>query len=1239
MLKLLNRLYFSLFLISLLSFSLNKTHAEVINCDEVVKNVLTSWRSSDRFIPGGIIRQQAETFIASSLRRDLAQCSMVDAEASLLRLKDELKIDKGVAENLYKIQKITQLCMKGECPFEKDRISPLAREEDRILHFPVGEKLEALLSAFPDAPSLEQQVPGSYVFRRDLLAQESVSSPIKNDHYAFTIGSVFFNEGMHASHKVVMENLSRGSNDWPFMVSYGQDQVIDMLENLRFQDWEVEALKRRVTTKWKADPAFWTWLRQWRFTGDIDGLAPGTISFPNLPALYVTTDPISALIVESKINPIMSSYTKWMTNVVRIIIAKKGIKSLQEAGTRRVLTGTLSALTALFAGVEGTSNVYAAELLGKYSYGTTPHSGIMMFHPNEESGFETILEHVIGEALMLPDTYNIMDGITKAIRAGGGEKVFMVRQDSNIYNLDSDEALSTEDTVRAIHDLWVDLGRPANDHAVTNDLNEYSLQVLADEEGDKVSMVSIGGGIATGSGPSHGNYVYKLVEFEVYEGQGADRKLVRKVYPVKVANGAKSTEPGKKDIYRYFSPDGKKMLRDLKVLAGSPAPEGATLLTRSLVRGGKRVLTSSSPDQMHSYIFDQVAQLPAEYQELTRKTSEGRRIPVTRSLLNSESKLYPVDSSAELAAIREKAIQETIPPEEFRVLVIFGSFDPVTDEGHIRMAYRLSALYRDQSNPLGFNKILFVPARDEPAHDKEYRLKALARINVLKRKLKNFHKAELETLASRKSKLEHALPEIEVWDGEVNYTGVQPPYTYDTLKAISRQYPGARLMSSMGEDTFYTIGRSEKPWKDADKLLNEFDWIVVKRAAKHGDAAFEADKIDTMKMMSAFTKKPYRLISPSGSQVRFLDLKLAAVSSTQIRDFYDNLGIAFRSHITDPQETFLVRSQRPTEKNKLDGTLAVQGTHKTIDYILSMVKATRRINNAVITGSGDAHFKEEKIYPHLNEGEFFTMNFPMHGEINTEGPGGDAWIEELEAIIPRSSQLRIPAHELVFKEGDAEWKAKHSGVLRPEWKLADFDWAQHEAKITDPNSVLRFDKQGPGSYDVFVNPRYYEYLEKIDPYRILPHFHSAWATDYCVYSVVKGELLRGFRSIVVIDTIAGVFPRQSADRIRELKALGAQFITTKDFTSIVTKLETIQNGGKKVTWSDTLNALADWEATQGELTNNWLVKLLAKYPPLKPEEGPGAPGEVLFQRDGMQHALPKQEGLSTELPCDTALKV
>jgi nicotinate-nucleotide adenylyltransferase len=103
---------------------------------------------------------------------------------------------------------------------------------------------------------------------------------------------------------------------------------------------------------------------------------------------------------------------------------------------------------------------------------------------------------------------------------------------------------------------------------------------------------------------------------------------------------------------------------------------------------------------------------------------------------------------------------------------------------------------------------------------------------------------------------------------EVNRGG--PSYTVDTLDAIHASYPDAELTFIVGADAARTLAE----WRDPEKLLELADLAV---AARSGSSENELQH--TVARLAAGT----RAASPASAKLRFLDMPLVEISSSQAR--------------------------------------------------------------------------------------------------------------------------------------------------------------------------------------------------------------------------------------------------------------------------------------------------------------------------------------------------------------------
>ena len=1111
---------------------LSWNYAEAKSCAEpqkVVENILSQWRSHDRFIDGGTLREEAELYIQIKLRKELVECSQeqIVAQFNKQELKDQWGLTLGDAENILKIRRLTIHTLAGRRPFVQVQ-GPVRGFQDEIMGL-TQDDLNRVLSntKLPVEKRTSQKKTKIYFsYVADKLKKIAMKSAIDNDFYAFTVAAMWFNEGMHENKIAVFENSSRGDDRYPFLVASGQDQVLDLLENLRFTRWEIEAIRRRVEMRLKVNPKFWDWLANWRFDGTVRMVQPGAVVFTKTPIAQIIVNPASGIIAESLINPWMSFMTNMQTTAVRDVLAKGPIKIISEGGTRRLVTGHLTAITAMAGGADMTSNVLISELTDSNTYGTVNHAFMSSF-PSEMEAVEAYAKYTLNPTLFLPDTVNLSDGIRTAIR-GAGPKYDDFRQDSNIVKPDG-TALNTEQSVEELRLQVRALGRESKG-IVTNDLTEKSLAELAKMK-DPVQVASMGGAFATSSiGVAHGNFVYKLIEMR-------DANTGQVQYPIKISNGAKSTEPGEKDLYRVYNNKTRQAVYDLKVKAGSPLQLEKGFTAQSmLVTGmsnGKKQIERLSLKAQAAATFGQIGEMAAELFDLKQtQTSLG-------------AKNYKIVSSGELDAIREQAKVAVLPKKQNRILVFPGSFDPITAEGHVASAARVNELFKNSANPEGFSKIIFIPTGEHPVHGRRYALSGQARIEQLRRRI-------------------HTLPHAEIYEGEVNQGG---DYTINSLRKIQEQNPEAKLTLAMGEDVFWSIGRQSRPWKGADQILKDYGIVVLKRSGPE-KATDQAETTELLKKLD-FKERPNGFISPtetdhsaSGRRIEFFDARLVqGVSATKVREFYEQQGFGGIVHATDPQWTFAMREgQNGHSDQNVNGTLAVPGTEMTIPTIVGLVRDVLNSGLMKFSISGDSHHQSE-VDDASQNGEFHApFNFAPHGMKGRTGADGDRFISEIEELLAKHRVVTVPAHNQQIVDG------------KPQLVVAPFDMSSITKDVKDIHSVVHFEKNGTGSYSVTVNPRYVQYLEQIDPYKVLPHFHFGWCTDFCDYSVMKAELELGYNVIFIVDAAAGVGSKTTGQKMRELISLGMKVMSSAEY-------HRLSEGWKHPTakWNQVLNDLAVWE--------------------------------------------------------------
>ena len=347
-----------------------------------------------------------------------------------------------------------------------------------------------------------------------------------------------------------------------FLMAAGLEQALDFLERLRFEEDPLDYLRRSR----RFPPEFLDWLKELRFTGDVDAMPEGTIFFPDEPIIRVTAPLPEAQLIETRLLNLLHFETVIASKAARMVLAAPG-KLLVDFGLRRAHgaeAGLLAARASYLAGFTGTATVLADERFGIPLYGTMAHSFIEA-HDSEALAFEHFARARPEGVILLIDTYDIERGAERAVALArrllkDGIVVRGVR-------IDSGDLGEQARRVRAILDAG---GLEQAIIFASGGLDEDELARFTRER-VPIDGYGIGTSLTTSSDAPALDCAYKLQEYD-----GIPR---RKLSP------GKASWPGRKQVWRLIGEEGE--------LAGdliAPAQErhaGRALLLPAM-RGGRR---------------------------------------------------------------------------------------------------------------------------------------------------------------------------------------------------------------------------------------------------------------------------------------------------------------------------------------------------------------------------------------------------------------------------------------------------------------------------------------------------------------------------------------------------------------------------------------------------------------------------------------------------------------------------
>jgi len=339
-----------------------------------------------------------------------------------------------------------------------------------------------------------------------------------------------------------------------YAVAAGLQQVIEYISSLSFSEDDIDYL--RSTGTFNED--FLAYLKDFRFSGNINAVPEGTVVFPGEPLLQVIAPLMEAQLIETAVLNLINHQSLIATKSARVCWAAKG-DGVLEFGLRRAQgpdAGVYGARAAMIGGCTGTSNVLAGRLFNVPVRGTHAHSWIMSFDTELEA-FQYYAGLYPNACILLVDTYDTLkSGVPNAI------KVFQNMRDRGIelktygIRLDSGDLAYLSKQARIMLD---EAGFTGAFISASNDLDEYLIAELKNQ-GAKISLWGVGTHLITSKEyPAFGG-VYKMAALSTDGGEW-QHKIKLSEDPVKVTN------PGVKKIFRLYDAATGKMKADLITLA------------------------------------------------------------------------------------------------------------------------------------------------------------------------------------------------------------------------------------------------------------------------------------------------------------------------------------------------------------------------------------------------------------------------------------------------------------------------------------------------------------------------------------------------------------------------------------------------------------------------------------------------------------------------------------------------
>ena len=183
------------------------------------------------------------------------------------------------------------------------------------------------------------------------------------DFYELTMGNGYFESGL--GDKITYFDLFYRTvpDGGGFAIAAGLEQAVDYIRNLHFSEEDIAYLRGRGMF---SEP-FLSYLRDFKFTGDVWAVPEGTPVFPREPIMVIRAPAIQAQLLETFLLLTINHQSLIATKANRIVRAAEG-RVVLEFGSRRAQgpdAAILGARAAYIGGCAGTACVLSDQIYGE----------------------------------------------------------------------------------------------------------------------------------------------------------------------------------------------------------------------------------------------------------------------------------------------------------------------------------------------------------------------------------------------------------------------------------------------------------------------------------------------------------------------------------------------------------------------------------------------------------------------------------------------------------------------------------------------------------------------------------------------------------------------------------------------------------------------------------------------------------------------------------------------------------
>jgi nicotinate phosphoribosyltransferase len=381
------------------------------------------------------------------------------------------------------------------------------------------------------------------MIKQSILSIYNPSLSLLTDLYQLTMSYGYWKNGLNRKETVFHLFFRKIPFQGGFVVAAGLEYIIDFLENFHFDSSDLMYLSglRGIDDQPLFSNAFLDYLATIRFTGHLDAVAEGTVVFPYEPLLRIQGPLIECQILESSLLNLINFPSLIATKAARICLAAQN-EPVLEFGLRRAqgIDGALTASrSAYIGGCESTSNLLAGKLYGIPVRGTHSHSWVMVFD-DELEAFQTYAKALPNHCIFLVDTYDTLDGVSRAIEVGR----WLKQQGKQLLGIRLDSGDLADLSIKSRR-LLDQAGFTDTKIIASNELDEIIISELK-RQGAKITVWGVGTNLVTGKDQPALDGVYKL---SAIRDPGSEWK-----YKLKLSEQmTKVSNPGILQVRRFYS--------------------------------------------------------------------------------------------------------------------------------------------------------------------------------------------------------------------------------------------------------------------------------------------------------------------------------------------------------------------------------------------------------------------------------------------------------------------------------------------------------------------------------------------------------------------------------------------------------------------------------------------------------------------------------------------------------------